>query len=254
MSTAYADQVEIPAKKSPSAGLDYWFVKNLILDVDEELKTAGLQVKACTYRSLITKKDSSFQGLGPCLWLNFSESMDTRDRLTGVTYFWLDDSQKQPIEIHWRPPKEGMSQWLDQAYEMKFEKSLYWWRSLSEKKQADKVPYKEFLLGEIKLVLPNEEVVLKKLEVNGNPWISNKVKGLRELELKISPTERKDGVVVHSGVIQAKLQSPDGKEDDLTLAVKTNINILVLDRKWFFNAENEVHEDWGPLPGVAHEP
>lgn len=231
---AHADQMGMPSNAASSAGIDYWFIKNLIFDIDTELKNAGLQAEACTYRSNITKKDSSFKGLGRCLFLHFSESMETTGSNTGITYFWLDASHKQPIEIHWRPPKAGLGSFLNQVYEMKYENSLYWWRDLVGKASAESIPYKEFLLGDIKLVVPDDEGLLNKIEIKGNPWISNYLKKVREIGIHLSPSERKMGVVVHKGTISAKVKTTKGGEENINLAVETNINILVLSRKFYF--------------------
>ncbi|MGZ3775363.1 MAG: hypothetical protein ACXVCN_16685 [Bdellovibrio sp.] len=260
---AMAESIEMPTSDISKAGMKYWIVKHMILDIDEMLRDQGIKANSCIYRSNLTKKDTAFKGLGPCLSLNFTESM-TADDSTGTTYVWLEsDSQSDntaasPIEIYWRPPRGGLLKLIDQAVEMKFEKPLYWLRKkIGQKEEAEKIHYKEFIGGEIKIVLPNDEKTLEQLNKNGNPWVRRYLKDLHELDFKLKPTERKDGLVVHSGTLQAEYESQNtkAKKTDLTFTIKTNLNILEMDRHFSLKVKGNLTPLSQNLKaGVAHAP
>lgn len=253
---AKAQTVERPTWVWSSAGIKYWFVKNLVLDVDEMLNEKGLQSKACIYRSAITKIDTPYAELGPCLYKHFMESMDTNQN-SGVTYLWLvgTEADSMPIEIHWRPPHEGLKKFLKQALEMKLEGPLYWLRShLGKIKTAEDVRYTEFIGGEIKMILPDDKSFLSALDGKGNPWVSHYLKNIHQIELAMKPSGRSDGLVVHSGTILADLKKSNSENETKAFSVQTNLNVLVKSRKFYIKVKTEGSEDLGPFPEASHAP
>lgn len=283
---AKAQPIERPEWVWTFAGVKFWFVKNMVLDVDDLLNKKGFKAQACVYRSAITKQDTPYKGLGPCLYLNFMESMTT-DQISGITYFWLEGSNPDtpPIEINWRPPQDGLVKFIQQSLEMKFEGPLYWLRShFSNSQNAEAIHYREFLGGEIKLILPDDPGTMKKLEevifrknspqydeclqkyaltcedktndstkLNLQRWDP---KNIRQLDLDLKPIERKNGLVVHTGIIRAELGKTNQNESEsITVAIQTNFNILVRDRKSSLKIKTTaIGEGFGSIPGATHAP
>ncbi len=260
--------------KQPEQGwskptLEYWISKNLAVDVDEDLKELGIEASACTYHSRAGGKDISFKGLGPCLYLNFKESMQT-DQLSGVTYFWLKGTspESRPLELSWRPPQGGMKVFFKQVFEMNFENELYWLRKhMGNKKSAENLHYKEFLAGNWELILPEDTEVRTALISQNSAWLGTYLKKiedrhgleLHKLRLSLLPTERENGVVVHTGLLQAELQSlktePNQSAENLVFAIKTNLNIILSERRSYLKIHSlDKLENSELLEGESHAP
>lgn len=256
--SAHAEDIKRPEWVSSSAGINYWFSKNLIIDTDETLKEYGIEASTCIYRSRVTGKDSAYKGLGPCLYLNFQESMKT-DELSGVTYFWVKGASRDsaPVEIHWRPTHGGMKALLSQVLEMKFEKQLYWLRKyMGKKESAEQIHYKEYIGGSWNLILPDNKEVIGLLTEAGNPWIAKYLARVKEIEFQLEPTDRQNGLVIHTGQLKAELRSQEGAtSEDLVFSIFTNMNVLVRDRKFTYKVHFESNSTAGNgLLGGDHAP
>jgi hypothetical protein len=266
---AHGNKLKQPEQSWSKPTLEYWISKNLAVDVDEDLKELGIEAAACTYHSGTSGKDISFKGLGPCLHLNFKESMET-DQLSGVTYFWLKglSAQSRPLELSWRPPQGGMRMFFKQVFEMNFENELYWLRShIGDKKSAENLHYKEFLAGNWELILPDDTEVRAALISQNSAWLSTYLKKiedrhgleLHKLRLNLLPTERENGVAVHTGLLQAELQSlktePNQSSENLFFSIKTNLNIILSERRSYFKIHSvEKLENSEVLKGEFHAP
>lgn len=232
------EKLFVPGRPDQSAdgtgGWSYWLARKVVLDVDQMLKSQGIQAEFCTYRNLQTQKDSSYKGMGPCLFENFKKSMKTDD-LVGVIYAWIldKDQNHHPIEIRWRPPRGGWLKVIRQVIEMRFEKPLYFVRSFFGSEEfANKLRYEEFLGGEMNIVLPEDAKAIKALIASGNPWLIKYAQNVRDIGFSLKASEALEGKVVYQGQLQMSMRSSEG-EAQANFDIKTNINILLLDRKFF---------------------
>lgn len=267
--TAHGIELKQPEQGWSKPTLEYWVSKNLAVDVDEDLKELGIEASACTYHSRTGAKDISFKGLGPCLYLNFKESMQT-DQLSGVTYFWLKgtSTEARPLELSWRPPQGGMKMFFKQVFEMNFENELYWLRKhMGNKKSAENLHYKEFLAGNWELILPEDAEVMAALKSGDTGWLGtslNKIEDsqgleLHKVKLSLSPIARENGVVVHAGLLQAELQSRKSEQiqssEKLVFSIKTNLNIILSERKSYLKIHSvDKVESSEMLEGDSHAP
>jgi hypothetical protein len=242
ISSAYADEIKLSEYQKSRTGLMYWMVKKLVNDVDKSMISKGLEADSCIYRSHVTGKDVAYKGLGPCLYLNFQESLKT-DKVSGVIYFWLKgiDTKVSPIEIHWRPPHGGIKTIISEIVEMKLEKQLYAFRKLMGENQiAEDIHFKEFIGGDWDIIFPDDPLVMEMLAQKGNSWTSSYLKNLREINIHLEPTQREDGVVVHNGQITVDLDDDSSAKIKSTVFhIKTNINVLVASRKFYIKVKNE---------------
>lgn len=249
------EQPEVNA--SSSAGVGYWLVKKMVFDFDKMLNENGFLTKSCVYRSNITGQDTPHKGLGPCLLLNFMESMDT-DEISGTTYFWLEgsDTKTPPLEIHWRPPRGGFGNLISQYFSMTYEGSFTWFRGKpKDSENVEDLPYREFIGGELKLIIPNEAGLLKSLGEKGNPWVIRHLQNVRQVELNLKPTEVKDGLVVHTGLIHVEHSGSGQENGSIDFAVRTNLNVLITDRPFSLKVKSEIKpKDIVSVPGVSHAP
>jgi hypothetical protein len=239
-----------------------WMVKKVIVDIDYLLKEQGLEIKYCVYKSHRPKKEPiSYRGLGACLYENFVDSM-TVDSLSGVTYFWPKgpDSQSDPIEIRWRPPHGGFLKIIQQVFEMKLEKPLYWLREQTGSRiVAEELQFEEFIGGEIEIILHED---LKNKQSDEGHSFSPHVKlfkKFKKFQLKLKPMLRQDGLVVYEGRIEAHLkkQDPQINEFDsleseikhlsnqhiLYFNIETNLNLVQKDRKFFLKVKSDLNSN-----------
>jgi hypothetical protein len=238
-----------------------WMVKKAIVDIDDLLKEQGLEIKYCVYKSARKKESISYRGLGACLYENFVDSM-TVDSLSGVTYFWPKgtEAQTDPIEIRWRPPRGGFLKIVQQVFEMKLEKPLYWLREQTHsRKAAEGLHFEEFLGGDIEIIL-HEDSNNNEAHANGSTSLVGKfLKKFKRFQIKLKPMLRQNGLVVYEGRIEAllKKQEPLINEFDslethhkhlsnqhiLYFNIETNLNLVQMDRKFFLKVQSDLNSN-----------
>ncbi len=223
-------------------GLDafrYWIVKKVVLDIDSTLKEQGIDSVMCTFRQAEPAADFSYRGVGPCLVKAFLKSMKT-DKSAGVIYTWIKDRQGRfhPVEIQWRPPLGGWSQVIKEVVEMKLEKPLYWIREHVWGLDSEKIRYKEFILGDLKIILPEDPEALAALADKGGSWAKNYLNKVESVSLSLKTSGNEQGKVIFAGdMVLAHRPSEDGNSQVATVHLRTNINVMVLKRPFFLQAK-----------------
>ena len=233
----------VPEKANGSGGWTYWLARKTVLDIDEMLQSQGIHAEVCTYRNLQPAQDISYQGIGPCLFENFKRSMKSDD-LVGVIYAWIKDKDQNfhPIEIRWRPPHGGWLKVIHQAIEMRFEKPLYKVRSFfGSEESANKLRYEEFLAGEMNITLPEDPKAIQALIDSGNKWLVKYAENVKDVGFSLKATDSVEGKVIYKGQLQMGLRSAQGESEN-RLDITTNINILLLERKFFLKGHLQTGE------------
>lgn len=235
----------------------YWFAKKLVLDIDTALKSQGIESKSCTFRQYEPAQDFSFPGLGQCLYKDFMKSMKT-DELAGVVYTWIVDKQGKahPIEIQWRPPHGGWGKLIKQVIEMRLEKPLYKLRNfIWGEESAEKVRYTEFLGGDLKIILPDDPAALAVLAARGGVWAQNYLATVDSINVHLEPKMSEQGKVVYDGALMLNHEAAaDGSVETTKVALRTNVNVVVLKRPFFMKAKvrhDGASED--PVPVLGSE-
>lgn len=220
-------------------GFKYWFMKRLVIDIDDTLKKQGIDTAVCTYRPRDGSEDLSYHELGKCLMKNFTLAMKT-DVQPGVIYVWIRDSQGRfhPVEINWRPPVGGWLHTIDQILEMKFEKVLYWLREkIWDQQTAETVFHEEFIVGELQIILPKDPAALETLSIKGNIWVQQYLRNLQSITVKLNTQSKPKGQMVYSGPIVAQVKSSSSDEvKTFNVQLTTNINVMVMDRPFYMNS------------------
>jgi len=227
------DKVIVGGTKEVDA---YGIVKKLVIDIDETLKQQGIDPKFCTFRQTEPKQDFSYRGVGTCLYHNFIKSMKT-DRMAGTVYTWIQDRQGRyhPIEIQWRPPHSGWLKLIRQLVEMRLEVPLYKIReTVRGPEWADKLRYKEFLGGELKVILPEDPAALEVLAANGGEWAKKYLEKIKSVDFRLDVTGIEKGKVIYDGGLQLNFSpKEDGAADGVKVILHTDINVLLLKQpKW----------------------
>ena len=223
-------------------GLDafrYWIVKKLVVDIDQTLQEQGINSSMCTFRQYQPTKDFSYRGVGPCLVKDFLISMKS-DKSAGTIYAWIKDHQGRlhPVEIQWRPPLGGWSHLIKQIIEMRLERPLYWVRDHVWKMDLNKIRYNEFILGDLKIILPEDPEALAVLAEKGGSWAKNYLSQLSEVSLSLKTSGIDQGKVIFSGdMVLTHRPSDDGNSQEATVHLRTNINVMLLKRPFFLQAK-----------------
>lgn len=226
-----------PPKFVKTGGIDgfiYWVTKKLLTDIDETLKKQGIDPAVCTFRPRDGSADLSYRDLGQCLMKNFEVAMNT-DPQPGVIYAWIRDltGNFHLVEISWTPPRGGWKNFIRQVLEMKFEGAFFRMRKLIwNQERADRVNFKEFIMGELKIILPTDPTVLETLSFKGSNWAKRYLKDLKSLSFKLDTQSKTNGQMVYSGPMVMELRSSSNDETKILSAlVTTNVNILLMDRR-----------------------
>lgn len=239
-------EVPVPADVTSAGGATYWVAKKLVLDIDQLLASQGIRAEVCTYRNFNPAEDTSYQGIGPCLFANFKKSMKS-DELTGVVYTWIKDANQKyhPIEIRWRPPRGGWTKVIRQAIEMRLEKPLYKVRNMfGSEEKANKLRYDEFIAGELNIILPKDPAALESLVASGNQWLAPYAGNLRDIDFGLKAERMEEGKVIYQGHLNVGMDL-GGEYKQTNFDVTTNVNVLLLDRKFFTKGHAETN---GGLP------
>jgi hypothetical protein len=259
MSPAWAEAPAVPTNITVGKldAFAYWFAKKLVIDIDAALKSQGIDSQVCTFRQKDPTQDFSYPGLGQCLYKDFMKSMKT-EGLAGVVYTWILDKQGRyhPVEIQWRPPRGGWGALISQVVEMRLEKPLYYIRDFIWGEEAgDKLRYTEFLGGDLKIILPEDPEAMAVLAARGGMWAKNYLANVRSIDLHLAPTAAEKGKVIYDGsLIMNNRAAEDGHVDTTKVALRTNVNVVVLKRSFFLKAkvrQNGASED--PLPVLGSE-
>ncbi|WP_413291096.1 hypothetical protein [Bdellovibrio sp. HCB337] len=228
------EELSVPTDATSSGGVTYWIAKKLVLDIDKMLVSQGIRAEVCTYRNFNPSQETSYKGIGPCLYENFKKSMKS-DELTGVTFTWIQDKNQNyhPIEIRWRPPRGGWMKVIGQALEMRLEKPLYSVRSFfGGDEKANKLRYSDFLAGELNIILPKDPAALEALLASGNQWLKKFGPNLRDIDFGLKTDRVEEGKVIYQGHLTVGLDL-GGEYQQTNFDVTTNVNVLLLDRKFF---------------------
>lgn len=220
-------------------GFNYWFMKRLVVDVDELLKKQGLDSAVCTYRPNDGSEDLSYRELGKCLMKNFMAGMKT-DVQPGVVYTWIRDSKGQfhPVEINWKPPQGGWGGLIRQIFEMKFEGALYWVRELIwDQQKAEKVNYNEFIVGELKIILPDNSAALETLSLKGSQWAQQHIRNLQSVSIKLNTQAKPKGQMVYSGPMVVQMKTANLETKTFNVQLTTNVNVMVMKRPFYVNSQ-----------------
>lgn len=235
----------------------YWFAKKLVIDIDTALKSQGIESKYCTFRQFEPAQDFSYPGLGQCLYKDFMKSMKT-DQLAGVVYTWIVDKQgrSHPVEIQWRPPHGGWGKLIKQVIEMRLEKPLYHLREfIWGEESASKIRYNEFLGGDLKIILPEDPDALAVLAARGGVWAKNYLATVDSINVHLEPSVNEKGKVVYDGALILNHEAAaDGQVETTKVALRTNVNVVVLKRPFFLKAkvrQDGASED--PVPVLGSE-
>jgi hypothetical protein len=226
----------------------FWFAKKLVLDVDKSLQDLGLKADYCTFRQTQPPQDFSYRGAGPCLYKNFSASMKT-ELLAGTTYVWVLDGQNryQPIEIQWRPPQGGWRNIIHQYFSMRFEK-------FHSKKSGATLPYRQFIGGDVKIIFPDNTDILESMVEKGTPWMKSLLANVDSVSLHLDPVGVDHAKVIYSGkIVVEQKPTQDGGSQSTTVALKTDINIIIKKRPFFLEAKVRRGGDIPELPTFPSE-
>lgn len=259
VSPAWAEAPAVPTniKVGKMDAFGYWFAKKLVLDIDAALKGQGIDSKVCTFRQKDPAQDFSYLGLGQCLYKDFMKSMKT-DLLAGVVYTWIQDKQGRyhPIEIQWRPPHGGWGKVISQVIEMRLEKPLYAIRNfIWGDESAEKIRYDEFLVGDLKIILPEDPDALEALAARGGVWAKNYLAKVNSIDVHLAPTANEQGKVIYDGaLIMNQRPAEDGSVESVKVVLRTNVNVVVLKRPFYLKGkirQNGASED--PVPVLGSE-
>lgn len=235
---AWASEVVAPPSYVNTRGLDgfrYSFMKLIVGDVDDILKKQGIDSAMCTFRPQDLSKDLPYLGLGKCLMKNFLVAMKT-DEKPGVIYTWIRDSKGKfhSAEIHWRPPVGGWGNLIRQVYEMKLERFLFWAR----KDSAEIVNFKEFIVGDLLVILPEDPAALETLASNGNEMVKKYLRNLKSVSINLKSTSRPNGQMIYSGPVILKMKSSEAVvEKTLNIQLTTNVNIMLKKRPFYIRSK-----------------
>ncbi|MDG0817222.1 hypothetical protein [Bdellovibrio svalbardensis] len=230
----------------------YWIIKKMVLDIDAVLKEQGIESVMCTFRQNQPAKDFSYLGVGPCLVKAFLKSMKT-DQSAGAVYTWIKDRQGRfhPVEIQWRPPVGGWSQIIDQVLEMKMEKQLYWIRDHIWGLEEEKVRYSDFILGDLKIILPEDPEALSALAEKGGSWAKNYLSKVKSVSLQLKTTGNEKGKVIFTGdLILTPKSSDEGTSQATTVHLRTNVNVMLLKRPFFLDAKMRTSGTGADVPST----
>lgn len=232
-----------PPRYVETRGLDgfrYWVIKSVVYNTEKALQEAGIDSAVCTFRQLQPAQDFSYRGTGKCLMKAFIKSMES-NAYAGPIFVWIRDSEGRlhSTEIRWRPPRGGLMAFYRQLFEMKFESSLYWIRKkLASPGVADKMRYKEFILGDLEVFLPEDPRALRALAENGNIWVRKYSKQLDSFSLNMKPIEQQLGKMIYTGTLDMQMRSVETKDiGTTTLSFKTNMNVLISKRPFYLQAQ-----------------
>jgi hypothetical protein len=230
--------------KLQSAPASYWIAKKVSVDVDKSLGKYGIVAEFCTFRRTNPAKEISHHGLGPCLYDNFLASMKT-DALAGTTYAWVKDDQGQlhRVDIQWRPPLGGWSQLTKQYMNTRFE---------SRVAKSVTIPYKEFITGDLKITLPNDEALMTTLLKKSSPEVRAYLAAIHTVSFHLAPTGKVQEKVIYTGQLLLE-NSPDedGMITSHTAYIKTDINPLKQDRPFFLQVRVRQGTDAADIPDLS---
>ncbi len=235
---SFASEVVAPPRYVNTRGADgfkYFFMKLLVGDVDGILKKQGIDSAFCTFRPQDGSEDLPYRELGKCLMKNFLVAMKT-DQKPGVIYTWVQDSKGRfhSSEIHWRPPVGGWSNIIRQVYEMKFEKLLSWAR----KDSLEVVNFKEFIVGDLLAILPEDPAALETLAANGNEMVKNYLRNLKSVSISLKTTSKPQGQMIYSGPVVLKMKSAEAaSEKTVNIQLTTNVNIMLKQRPFYLRSK-----------------
>lgn len=227
-----------------SAPASYWIAKKVSIDVDKSLGKYGIVAEFCTFRRTNPAKEISHHGLGPCLYDNFLASMKT-DALAGTTFAWIKDDRGQlhRLDIQWRPPHGGWNQLTKQYVNTRFESRLA---------KSATIPYKEFITGDLKITLPNDEALMTTLLKKSSPEVRAYLSAIHTVSFHLAPTGKAQEKIIYTGQILLE-NSPDedGTITSHTAYIKTDVNPLKKDRPFFLQVRIRQGTDTADIPDIS---
>jgi hypothetical protein len=199
-------------EKIQDNGLLYKAFKTIASDVDASLADQHISIYACTYRSFPSNEEFSYEGLGPCLFQDFKESMKTSS-ISGVIYAWGKTpwGDLSPIRIIWRPGVSGWWKAMMAWFDLSFERVFVLLKSERQLSDGDLVGTMDFYF-------------------NANFPVQN-------LKISTSPVRRQNGILEMKGELQ--FISDHWAAHSGTIKWRTNFNPVRRSRPFFLKGNGD---------------